>query len=375
MLTLARSWPSTIKMADVRITEKTIERVSGILSSGNLREGTYCRDFEEEFAKMVGAEHAVACNSGSAALHAAYSYYLQSGDEVLVPAMTFFATASMVCWAGGVPVFCDINPQTYCLDLDDARKRITPKTRAIAPVHLFGNAADVEAILDLAAEFELHIIWDAAQAHLTEYRGKDVGSLTGACCYSFYATKNMTTGEGGMVVSDDRKLADFVRLLKRQGQAEKYRHTILGTNYRMTDIQAVIGLEQLENLAEQTNNRRRSAARYDAQLADVVGLQIPFMGNDVRHSYHLYTISVDPTCGEGGRDGLRQVLQAANIQTTVNYPVPLHKQPVFIERYGELPFLKNAEKMASRCLSLPLHPHLSEAEIDYVSDVIKLWSS
>jgi len=357
-----------VKIADVRLGETEIDGVLETLKTGQLREGSQCAEFEAAFAKLVDAEGAVAMSSGTTALQAVYSYYLRPGDEVLVPAVSFFATASMVRWAGGVPVFCDIDPPTYCLDVEDARRRITDRTRAVAPVHLFGNAVDINGVQSLAAEFDLKVIWDAAQAHLTTFEGRDVGSLSGGVCYSFYATKNMTTGEGGMITSDDGDLLERAQLLKRQGQAGKYRHTVLGGNMRMTDMQAAIGLGQLEQLPELTRKRRRNAGIYADRLGQTPGINLPTVRSGVGHCYHQYTITLSEEA-RCSRDELIESLVGLNIQVGINYPIPLHQQPVFEEQSAQ-PELPTAEAYCLSCLSLPVQPHLEEEEVHYVADAL-----
>jgi len=361
-----------VKIAEVRLGEEEVEAVTQVVLSGALREGKKCAELEARFAATVGAEKTTTLSSGTAALHAAYSYFLEPGDEVIVPAMTFFATASMVCWAKAVPVFCDVDPETFCLDVGDARKRITKKTKAIAPVHLFGNAADVDGILDLAHEFGLKIIWDAAQAHLTSYKGRDVGSFPGAVCYSLYATKNMTTGEGGLIASDDSELIRYVETMKRQGQEGKYRHTMLGTNYRMTDMQAAIGLVQLEKLGQFSCRRQHNAGFYNETLVDIPGIQIPKIPFGIDHTFHQYTILIEPTRLNCSRDEFADALRAKNVQVGVNYPVPLYRQPVFeriIDIYEPLPV---SENMANTCLSLPVQPFLTDDDLQYVVNAIKI---
>lgn len=356
-----------IPIAGPIIGEEEIQAVVEVLKSGSLREGEKCRQFEQGFAKMVGAKYATTVSSGTAALHIAYTNLIQPGDEVLVPAFTFFATASMVVWAGGVPVFCDIDPKTFCIDLDDAEKRITSKTRAIAPVHLFGNACDVDGVLALAKKYDLRIIWDAAQAHLTQYKGRDIGSYGDAVCYSYYATKNMTTGEGGMITSNDKNFIDRCVLLKHQGQERKYYHTVMGTNYRMTDIQAAIGLQQLRKIKRYTKKRRENAARLNGGLKGLEGIVIPYIPPGVIHSYHQYTILLPD---HKDRTKVINKLKEHGIGCGINYPVPLHLQPVF-EGYVRGVALPCSEGIAKRCLSLPVHPALTSDGIQIIIDTMK----
>jgi perosamine synthetase len=357
-----------IKIAEPSINEEEIKAVVEVLRSGNFREGEKCYEFEQQFATMVGGRYATALSSGTAALHTAYVNTIQPGDEVLVPGFTFFATASMVVWARGVPVFCDIDPRTYCIDLNDAKRKVTARTRAIAPVHLFGNACDIDGVITLASEHELKIIWDAAQAHLTKYKGKDVGSYDDAVCYSMYATKNMTTGEGGMIVSNDKDFIDRCAVFKRQGQEKKYYHTVLGTNYRMTDMQGAIGLCQLGKIESITARRRENAAYLNEGLRDLSRIMIQFVPEEIEHSYHQYVVCL----GDGAKDRSQVIegLKKRGIGSAVHYPIPLHKQPPFEKLHGNT-FLPISEKIARQCLSLPVHPALTKNDLERILDGVR----
>jgi perosamine synthetase len=353
-----------IPLSRIAIGKEEIEAVVRVLESGGLREGAVCRRFEEEFAAAVGARHAITMANGSLSLRAVFETILSSGDEVLVPGFTFFATAATVVQAGGRPVFCDIDEATFTIDVQDAARRITPRTRAIVPVHLFGNACDIDAVMELARTCDLKVVWDAAQAHLTTWKGADVGSFPDAVSYSFYATKNMTTGEGGMVCTDDEELRDRLTLLKRQGQSGKYLHTVLGTNYRMTDVEAAIGIAQLAKLPEMTARRRAHGAELSRRLAEVPAITPPFVAPGVEHCYHQFTVLVEAARLDLSRDELVAALIDAGIGAAAIYPTPLHRQPVFAALAdGPLP---RAESVAARCLSLPVHPFLSEADIETI---------
>lgn len=358
-----------IPIAKTVLGEEEMKAVVEVMKSGNVREGKKCHQFEQAFAEKVGAKYATTMSSGTAALHTSYSNLIKPGDEVLVPTFTFFATASMVVWAGGIPVFCDIDPQTYCIDLNNAEKRINSKTRAIAPVHLFGNACDIDGILTLAEKYDLRVIWDAAQAHLTKYKGRDVGSYGDAVCYSFYATKNLTTGEGGMITSDDKDFINRCVLFKHQGQSEKYIHSIIGTNYRMTDIQAAIGLAQLNKIDEYTRKRRKNAKILNYNLTDLEYITIPFVESCVEHSYHQYTILL--SSGKCiNRDKIIEKLKKEEIDAAVHYPMPLHKQRAFMKMIGDIS-LPVSEKIAKNCLSLPVHPFISDLELEHIIQGIR----
>ena len=346
-----------IPVAHVDIRPQDIEAVSRVLASGNLRQGKMVAQFEEALAMRVSAAHAVAVSSGTAALHLAYLALFQPGDEVIVPAFTFVATASMLLAAGAVPVFADIDPKTLTLSIEDTRSRITERTRGIAGVHLFGNACEMSGLLDMAREYDLKVVWDAAQALGTEYGGRDVGGYPDAVCYSFYPTKNITSGEGGMIVTDDPDLAKTLRLTRSQGAEGKYLHTVLGFNYRMTDFQAALGVCQLSRLDEYILRRRQNAVELSNALQDVDGLSIPVTTPGALHTYNQYAIRLSPRFPP--RDEVAQMLQSAGIGTAVHYPRPLHHQPMF-ERDSGWPDMPESELLCEQILCLPVHPGVSE---------------
>jgi perosamine synthetase len=232
-----------VPIASVKLSEQEIAAVVEVLRSGRLVAGAAVQAFEHEFARLVGAQYAVAVSSGTAALHIAYLAIVQPGDEVLVPGFTHISTASMVHFAGARPVLCDVDRRSFTVSLEDLARKLGPKTTALAPVHLFGNACDIDGIEALARHHNLRIVWDAAQAHCTSYRGRDVGSFADLVTYSFYPTKNMTTGEGGMLVTNDKDLYDRCKLLRGHGQTLKYHHESLGLNYRMLEVSAALGRE------------------------------------------------------------------------------------------------------------------------------------
>lgn len=354
-----------IPIAKVALGDEEINAAVEVLRSGNLRQGKKTAEFERAFAEKVGARYAIAVSSGTAALHIAYLATLQPGDEVLVPSFTHISTASMVHFAGCKPIFCDIDPRTFTLDVEDARKRLTEKTRAIAPVHLFGNACDIDEIIDFAKEHDLKIIWDAAQAHGTKYRGQDVGSFGDLVCYSFYPTKNMITGEGGMITTNDPALAERSRLLRNHWQTEKYYHPGLGFNYRMTDVEAAIGLEQLRKLDHFVQRRRENAAYLTERLSKIEGIITPFVPEGVEHSYHQYTILLELDKLNHTRDEFVHALKEEGIGTGVHYPRPLHKQPAFQAMFEDnsLPL---SEEISGKILSLPVHPHLRQDDLDKI---------
>ena len=360
---------ANIGMAKIELTDKEIDAAVAVLRSGALRQGAQCQAFEEEFAAKVGAKFAVTSANGSAALHLAYFCCLEPGDEVLVPSFTFIATASMVALMGGRPVICDVDPETFLLDLSDAEARITPKTKAIAPVHLFGNPCDAGAVEALAAKHGLKIIWDAAQAHGAAIDGRDVGSLGDFACYSFYPSKNMFVGEGGMTCTDSEEYAQKLRFTRSHGQTGKYYHTLLGYNYRMTDVEAAIGREQLKRLDDMLVLRRRNAAILSEGLAEVGGIRPQRITPGGTSAWHQYCIIVEPEAYGCNRDELGAKLKERGIATGVHYPRGLHQQPVFEEMYGPLE-LPVTESLAANILALPVHHGLAEAEAHEIADAV-----
>jgi perosamine synthetase len=359
-----------IGMAEIKLSEAEIEAAVRVLRSGALRQGKESDAFEQEFAAKVGARYAVTSANGSAALHLAYLACLAPGDEVLVPSFTFMSTASMVTMTGGRPVFCDVDLRTFLLDLKDAAGKVTSRTRAIAPVHLFGNACDVDAYQAFAQKHNLLIIWDAAQAHGATYRGRDVGSFGDFVCYSFYPSKNMFVGEGGMTCTDNPAFDQKMRYMRTHGQTGKYLHTMLGLNYRMTDVEAAIGREQLKRLDEMLALRRRNATILNQGLAGLPGIQVQEITPDSQHAWHQYCVVVDLELYGCHRDTLAQRLKEKGIATGVHYPRGLHQQPIFLELYGPS-HLPHTEYLADHILALPVHHGLSEAQAKYLVEVVR----
>lgn len=350
------------------LSEADIEAAIAVLRSGMLRQASKCAELEERFAAASEATHALTCSNGTAALQLAYEALLEPGDEVLVPGWTFIATASMIVARGCKPIFCDVLEDTYQIDIADAAKRITPKTKAIAVTHLYGCPVDIDAVEALAAEHGLKIIYDAAQAHLATYKGKGIGAFGDAVTYSFYATKNLGTGEGGMVTCNDEALAQKMSALRSHGETGKYLHTSIGYNYRMNDITGAIGCSKLDRLQEQTNKRRAAAARYDRFLSKIDGLTAPVTTAGAEPAYHLYTMQIDPDKFTCTRDEFCDALRAEGVPTAVHYPRPLTSQPAFEAFVTENPPV--AEKLSQRVFCLPIHHDLSEAHHLIVEEAI-----
>jgi perosamine synthetase len=356
---------TNINMAEIKLTESEIEAAVRVLRSGALRQGKESDAFEREFAEKVGARYAVTSANGSAALHLAYMTFLSPEDEVLVPSFTFIATGSMVSMCGGKPVLCDIHPETFLIDLKDAEARITSKTRAIAPVHLFGNPCDVDTVTAFAKEHSLIIVWDAAQAHGAAFKEQDVGSFDHFTCYSFYPSKNMFVGEGGMTCTNNTEFAGKLRFMRTHGQTGKYYHTMMGLNYRMTDVEAAIGREQMKRLDEMVAIRRRNADILNRGLADIPGIRAQKITPNGDHAWHQYCVVVEKEAFGCDRDELAESLRHKGIATGVHYPRGLHQQPVFEEAYGKAS-LPNTEYLAENILALPVHHGLSAADAEEI---------
>ena len=361
---------TNIQMAQIQLTDTEINAAIKVLKSGALRQGKICLEFEKKFAEKVGTGHALTCSSGSAALHLAYMACLKPGDEVLVPSFTFIATASMAAIAGMRPVFCDVDPETWLIDLKDAENRISEKTKAIAPVNLFGNACAEDVIKKFAKKYELNVIWDAAQSHGTTVKEKDVGSFDDIVCYSFYPSKNIFTGEGGMVTTNNLEVAEKVKYLRSHGQTGKYYHTMLGLNYRMTDVEAAIGLKQIERLDHMLEVRRRNANILNTGLSLKKGITPQIVSEFCNHSYHQFCILVDEEKFGMNRDSLASKLKEHGIATGVHYPRGLNNQPVFNDLYGKTS-LPVTDRICEQILALPVHHGLTEDQCLRIVDCIK----
>ena len=353
-----------IPIARPDIDDCEIDAVTDVLRSGMLAGGRRVAELEERWAEYVGVRHAIAISNGTVALMCIVAgLRLGPGDEVITVGHTFNATVSSILSSGATPVFVDIDAETYDVDVDRVAAAVTPRTKAIMPVHLFGLPADMDAITEIAQRHGLAIIEDACQAHGAEFRGKKVGSF-GHGAFSLYATKNMTTGEGGLITTDDDALAEWIRLYRNQGMRQRYHHDILGYNFRMTDIAAAIGLCQLDKLPAATQRRREIAARYDAAFEDLP-IRVPITPPDRTHVYHQYTIDVGPA-----RDAVVADLAAAGISTGIYYPVPVHRQAYVLERGIDV-HLPVTERLAERTLSIPLFATLTDDEAATVIDAVR----
>jgi perosamine synthetase len=339
------------------------EAVDRVLRSGMIAQGPEVQGFEAEFAELVDGRHCVAVNSGTSALHLGLlAAGIRAGDEVIVPSFSFAATANAVCLAGAEPVFVDIDPASFCIDPDAVAAAVTPRTTAVMPVHLYGHPADMRALQAIADRHGLALVEDAAQAHGARLDGRPVGSFGAVAAFSFYPTKNMTTGEGGMIVTGDERVARQARLLRNQGMEQRYRNEVIGFNTRMTDIAAAIGRVQLTKLAAWTERRRGVAAQLDAALGALEGLVVPPVDSDAFHVYHQYTIRV-----RSDRDGFRQRLSDAGVGSGVYYPTPIHELPSF----GLELELPETSRAAAEVVSLPVHPALSDEDVDAIALAVR----
>ena len=328
--------------------------------------GPAVQEFERAFATYCGTDHCVAVNSGTSALHVALAALnIGPGDEVIVPGMSFIATAWPVIYQGARPVFVDIDPQRYTLDPQLLPAAITKHTRAIIPVHLYGRCADMNAILEIAQAHNIPVIEDAAQAHGATYKGRPAGSMGRLGCFSFYPGKNLGAyGEGGAVVTNDGELAERIRALRDHGQFERYVHTLTGYNYRMDGFQGAVLSVKLRHLERWNAARRRVAATYD-ELLSGSAVQTPPPCQDGLPVHHLYVIR------HSQRDALRAHLADRQIGTGLHYPVPIHLQPA-MARWGYQPgSLPHCEDLARTCLSLPIYPVISQEQVETVVEAIR----
>ena len=357
-----------IPVAKPIISHEEVAAVSEVLMSGMIASGPKVTAFEREFAGLCRASHAVAVSNGTTALHAALlAAGIKPGDEVIVPAFTFFATASSVSMCGAKPVFADIDEKTFNIDPESVSNLVTEKTKAVIGVHLFGQPFDVNAVNEVCSARNLTLIEDAAQAHGALYHGEPVGGLGDYACFSFYATKNLITGEGGMVTTSDKAAMERLRIIINHGQSEKYLHTQLGYNYRMTDINAAIGLVQLKKL-EKFNTRRRKNAQYLSSHIKNKGLVTPHVADGIQHVFHQYVLRITGDFPMK-RQEFMDFLKGKGIGSAIHYPIPLHHQPYYGSAKGDDP-CPIATKAAAEVLSLPVHPSIDSKELAYIADTI-----
>ena len=358
-----------IEMANPQLGDDEIQAVTNVLKSGILAQGPKVADFEDAFAAYIGTKHAVAVNTGTAALHIALlAAGVGAGDEVITTPFSFIATANAALFCNAKPIFVDIDETTFNISPSLLRKAISRRTKAVIVVHLYGQPCDMQEIVQICDEHNLTLVEDACQAHGAEYRGRKVGSF-GTGCFSFYATKNITTGEGGIITTDSADVAQRAKMIRSHGQRERYLHQALGFNFRMTDISAALGICQLGRLEQLNSKRNNNAAFLAGEIAKMKGLTLPTIGPDRKHVFHQFTIRV--TGGFGmSRDDLAAHLKQKGIMTGIHYPIPIHKQPLYLD-LGYDVHLPVSEQAAEEVLSLPVHAGLSDQDLRYIAQTLK----
>ncbi len=356
-----------ISIAKPQIGSEEMAAVQDVLASGQLAQGAKVRRFEEEFAEWVGVPHAIAVTSGTAALHVALlAAGIGAGDDVVTSPFSFVASANCALFVGARPLFADIEPAYYTMDPAAIRAALTPSTRALIVVHLYGQPCAMDEIKQIAAEYNLLLVEDACQAHGAAWQGQRVGSM-GVGCFSFYPTKNMTTGEGGMITTDDPEIARKARLLREHGAPQRYVHEVLGYNLRMTDLQAAIGLVQLGKVEAWNQQRAENAAFLTERLADVPGITTPCVRAGASHVFHQYTVRAGGIAG--GRDALAAALAERGVGSAIHYATPIHHQPLYRD-LGYVDALPHAEAAAREVLSLPVHPALSHGDLAHIGNAV-----
>jgi dTDP-4-amino-4,6-dideoxygalactose transaminase len=358
-------------MVDLKVQYEAIKdeinkAVLGVIQSTAFILGPQGKALEQSVAAYHGVRHAVAVASGTDALHLALlAAGVGKGDEVITTPFTFIATAEAISYGGGVPVFVDIRPDTFNLDIAKVEKAITKKTKAIIPVHLYGQPVEMDGLMEIARKHKLKVIEDCAQSFGAEYKGKKTGAFGDLGCFSFFPSKNLGCyGDGGIVTTDDPKLAERLFSLRNHGSRVRYYHDEIGFNSRLDEIQAAILNVKFKRLDEYNSNRKKNAALYNKHLA-VPGIQTPFENKDGSHVYHQYTIKIQ------NRDRVKEKLDAQKVSSMIYYPVPLHLQAAYKDlgmKRGSLPV---AEQVAREVLSLPMYPELTEEQIASVAEAVK----
>lgn len=362
-----------ILVCEPELSGKELDYVTDCVKSTWISsKGKYVDEFESKFAQYCGCSHGITTTNGTTALHLALATIgVGKGDEVIIPAFTMAACAVSVLYTGATPVLVDSEPDTWCMDINQLEAKITPRTKVIMPVHMYGHPCDMQPILDIASKRGITIVEDAAEAHSAEYRGRRVGGIGQMGCFSFYANKIITTGEGGMVITSDVRLAEKAKALKDLAHSPQRRflHTMVGFNYRMTNVQAAIGLAQLEYIDKLSEKRRRNAKRYNSLLTKIPGIRLPVERPWARNVYWMYSVVLDDNFGLT-RDKLMAELARRGIETRPMF-IPMHQQPAFLE----LGLFRNesypvAEDLAWRGLNLPSGPGLGD-KVDLICEEIK----
>ncbi len=361
-----------IRIAQPHIDDSDIEYIVDILRRGLLAHGKIVEEFEREFSRYLGVQHVVAVANGTIALELALrAHGVGLGDEVIVPSYTFIATSNTVVFTGAKPVFCDVEWDTFNIDPKCVESKISRRTKAIIPVHLFGHPADMDPILKIAKENNIVVIEDAAQAHGARYRGRVTGSLADSAAFSFYATKNISMGEGGAVATGNSEVAEKIRLYRNHGQKERYIHVKLGGNYRITSIQAALGITQLRKLDELNRRRRKNAEYLNRYLGKLGWIETPVEKDWAYHVYHQYVVKV-VSDAPVSRDELYARLREAGVEAMIYYPLPLNMQPVYREMgIHDEKCCPTAMELSKRSLAIPVHPGLSTKDLEYIVEIFE----
>ncbi|AQL44831.1 hypothetical protein BV210_18880 (plasmid) [Halorientalis sp. IM1011] len=358
-----------VEFTDIYVDEAMVDRATEVLRSGRYVKGPMVERFEAAFAEFCGTDHAVGVASGTDAIYLALrAAGVDPGEDVFVPAHTFFATVSPVLELGANPVFVDHDPDTYTMDPRDLAEKVAAADdpAAVVPVHIYGHPADMDAIGDVAEAHDMAMIEDACQAHGATDGGDRAGSLGDAGAFSFYPSKNMTVaGDGGILTTDDPDLAREARMLRNHGRDDDGEHVRLGLNHRLGELHAALGLEQLQHVDDWNEKRRAAAQRYTDRLEDVEAVTTPDTRDDTEHVYHLYVIQAPD------RDDLQDSLNDAGVETGIHYPVPTHEHPAVAERLDGSPQVPRTERLTERILSVPMHPRITDTEIDRVCAAIE----
>ncbi len=355
-----------IPIAKPVIQDEEIRTVLDVLKSGFLAQGKWVKQFEDDFADYIGVKYAVATVNGTAALDLALkALKIREGDEVIVPDFTFISTANSILFQNAKPVFADIEENFYTISVSDVLEKITSKTKAVICVHLFGQPCDLKALKEVCEDHNLFLIEDCAQAHGAVYDSFKTGSV-GLGCFSFYATKNMTTGEGGMITTNDKNIMERLRLLVNHGQLEKYVHGVLGYNLRMTDIQGALGVAQLKKLDSLNLKRIQNAEYYNKHIVNSKTVKPVRRANTV-HVYHQYVLRVEE------RDRFINYLNLKGVGTAIHYPTPIHLQPLYQKLNYPRELCPVSTRVAGEVVSIPVHPLLSEDELKYIVETVNEW--
>ena len=351
-----------IKLVKMYMDDEIRNEVIKVLDSGYYIKGPNLSSFEKSFREYLGVKYSIGVSSGTAALFLAYyEINLQPGDEVIVPSHTFIATATPLAFFKAKPIFVDCDPETYCMDIEEVKEKISKKTKCITPVHLYGHPVDMDPLIKISNEKNIKIIEDCCQAHGAEYKGKKVGNFGDIGVFSFFPSKNMTVGgDGGMIVTNDDNYGKVFRARRDHGRTTKYRNDDLGLNFRLNEIQAVIGRIQLKHLPSWIDTRRKIVDFYNEIFKKYHDVKIPIEKDWARHSYYVYTIQIEK------RDKFIEYFNEKKIATGIYYPIPVHKQPIIEKLYGKQPKLPVTEEIVEKIVSLPLSPHLTNIELERI---------